>query len=154
MHIVHEFSPVLHSSHSTSPEFASNLATLASSSSLYRRPARSSAPPTGVHLANARPCLIFSPVYAWSGTAPSTPGQAPPRLRLVRHRPVYAWSGTAPSTPGQAPPRLRLVRHRPVYAWSGTAPSTPGQAPPRLRLVRHRPVYAWSGTAPSTPGQA
>ncbi|KAK5611341.1 hypothetical protein CRENBAI_018286 [Crenichthys baileyi] len=59
IHIVHGFSPALHSSHSTSPEFASNLATSASSSLLYRHPAHSSAPPTGIHLANARPCLCL-----------------------------------------------------------------------------------------------
>ncbi|MED6232463.1 hypothetical protein ATANTOWER_030631, partial [Ataeniobius toweri] len=256
---------VQHSIHlSTSPEFASNLAMSASSSPLYRRPACSSAPPTGVHLANARPCLslanpslvylvsysqastpsqdyiispprlarldrsyslfsspgsadstsstpirltsstllssllplhsyIFqlglarhflgedisnlnpmmfkpstgfsdllphvrlvrhSPIYALSGTAPSMPYQAQPRLCLIRHSPVYALSGTAPSMPCQALPHVRLVRHSPIYALSGTALSTPCQAQPHLRLVRHSPIYALSGTAPSTPCQA
>ncbi|MED6254648.1 hypothetical protein ATANTOWER_030989 [Ataeniobius toweri] len=63
MLIVHGFSPALHSSHSTSPEFASNLAMSASSSPLYRRPACSSAPPIGVHLANALPCLSLGEMH-------------------------------------------------------------------------------------------
>ncbi|KAK5623059.1 hypothetical protein CRENBAI_020560 [Crenichthys baileyi] len=58
--LIFSASPALHSSHSTSPELASNLATSASSSPLYWRPARSLAPPTGVHLANARPSLLLS----------------------------------------------------------------------------------------------
>ncbi|MED6285757.1 hypothetical protein CHARACLAT_032377 [Characodon lateralis] len=75
MHIVHGLSPALHSSHSTSAEFASNLALSASSSPLYRRPACSSAPPIGVHLTNALPCLSLGRFYA------PTHSNVPPRLR-------------------------------------------------------------------------
>ncbi|MEQ2222314.1 hypothetical protein ILYODFUR_024942 [Ilyodon furcidens] len=63
MHIVHGFSPALHSSHSTSPEFASNLATSASSlSSPGAQPALRPLPP-GVHLANARPSMCLDEMH-------------------------------------------------------------------------------------------
>ncbi|MED6261280.1 hypothetical protein ATANTOWER_003097 [Ataeniobius toweri] len=63
MHIVHGFCPALHSSHSTSPEFASNLAT--SASSLHSTSAQP-APrplPSGVHLSNAQPSLSLDEMH-------------------------------------------------------------------------------------------
>ncbi|MEQ2186950.1 hypothetical protein GOODEAATRI_034105, partial [Goodea atripinnis] len=162
MHIVHGFSPALHSYHSTSPKFASNLATSASSlHSTGAQPAPRPLPP-GVHLSNARPSLSLGEMHHTghlSGTVPCTPCHAQSHLRLVGHSPICALSGTVPSTPCQTQSHLGLVGHSPICALSGTVPSTPCQALPcraqsHVRLVRHSPIYALSGTVPSTPCRA